>query len=374
MEEHLVKINKWLYPISFLYGMGVGLRNTLFDWGILQSKSFGIPIICVGNIAVGGTGKTPHTEYLIRLLQDKYRIAVLSRGYKRQTKGYVLADSGSSARSIGDEPYQIKNKFRDITVAVDEKRVRGIERLLKLENPEVEAILLDDAFQHRHVNPGINIVLTDYHRLFCDDALLPAGRLREPEKAKHRAQIVIVTKCPADIKPIDFNIIAKRLGLYPYQKLFFSSFKYGELIPVFPETGATSRELSSLRNPENVLLVTGIASPVVMEEEIRKYTRHIESLSFGDHHNFKNKDIKLITERFNKLEGKKIIITTEKDATRLASHPAVSEELKQHIYALPIETEILQNQEDTFNKIITEYVRKNKRNGILYKKKDAHKP
>lgn len=368
MEEHLVKINKWLYPISFLYGMGVGLRNKLFDWRILQSKSFGIPIICVGNIAVGGTGKTPHTEYLIRLLQDKYSIAVLSRGYKRQTKGYVLADSGSSAQSIGDEPYQIKSKFPDITVAVDEKRVRGIERLLKLGDPEIEAILLDDAFQHRHVNPGLNIVLTDYHRLFCDDALLPAGRLREPEKSKHRAQIVIVTKCPADIKPIDFNIISKRLGLYPYQKLFFSSFKYGELIPVFPETGIPNRALSSLRNSDNVLLVTGIASPVVMEEEIRKHTRHVESLSFGDHHNFKNKDIKLITERFNKLEGKKLIITTEKDATRLAAHPAVSEELKRYMYVLPIETEILQNQEDTFNKIITEYVRKNKRNGILSKK------
>lgn len=368
MEEHLVKINKWLYPVSFLYGMGVGLRNKLFDWGILQSKSFDIPVICVGNIAVGGTGKTPHTEYLIKLLQNGYQVAVLSRGYKRRTKGYVLADAKSSARTIGDEPYQIKQKFPHITVAVDEKRVRGIEKLCKIESPKVGAILLDDAFQHRYVEAGLNIVLTDYHRLLCDDALLPAGRLREPIEAKNRAQVVIVTKCPADIKPIDYNIITKRLKLYPYQKLFFSSFQYGDLTPVFPESNNTVRKLSSLQRSENVLLVTGIASPAVMEEEIHKYTRHIEALSFGDHHNFKNKDIKLITEQFNRLEGKKIIITTEKDATRLSTHPAVSEELKKHIYALPVEIKILQNQEDTFNKIIIDYVRENKRDGILSKK------
>lgn len=368
MEEHLVKINKWLYPVSFLYGMGVGLRNKLFDWGILRSKSFDVPVICIGNIAVGGTGKTPHTEYLIRLLHENHHVAVLSRGYKRSTKGYILADEQSSARTIGDEPYQIKKKFPDITVAVDEKRVHGIEKLIRLQHPEIGVILLDDAFQHRYVTAGINIVLTDYHRLLCDDALLPAGRLREPFKAKNRAQIVIVTKCPADIKPIDFNIITKRLRLFPFQKLFFSSFQYGDLTPVFPETGMGERKLNSLQRNENVLLVTGIASPAVMEEEIRQYTRHIRLLSFEDHHNFKNKDIKLIAEEFRLLKGNKIIITTEKDATRLAAHPAMSEELKKHIYALPIETKILQNQEYSFNKIILDYVRKNKRNAILPEK------
>ncbi|MDR0745869.1 MAG: tetraacyldisaccharide 4'-kinase [Mediterranea sp.] len=368
MEEHLVKINKWLYPVSFLYGMGVGLRNKLFDWEILRSKSFDIPIICVGNLTVGGTGKTPHIEYLIRLLQDKCHVAVLSRGYKRKTNGYVLAGPESTVRGIGDEPYQIKNKFSRISVAVDEKRVRGIEKLLRTEGYGIEVILLDDAFQHRYVNPGLSILLTDYHRLFCDDALLPAGKLREPEKGKNRAHVVIVTKCPAGIKPIDFNIITKRLRLYPYQKLFFSSLQYGRLTPVFPETGITERELPSLKSAEHVLLVTGIASPAVMEEEIRKYTRHIELLSFDDHHDFRDKDIKLITERFNKPEGKKLIITTEKDATRLAAHPSVGEELKKHIYALPIETKIIQNQEDTFNKLITAYVRTNKRNGILSKR------
>jgi tetraacyldisaccharide 4'-kinase len=348
--------------------MGVSLRNVFFDWGLLRSKSFDIPVISIGNLAAGGTGKTPHTEYLIRLLQDKYHIAVLSRGYKRETDGFVSAGPDSSAQSLGDEPYQIKTKFPKVSVAVDEKRVRGIQRLMKQEAPRVEVILLDDAFQHRYVEPGLSILLTDYHRLFSEDALLPAGRLRESAQGKIRAHIVVVTKCPADIKPIDFNLIGKRLQLFPYQHLFFSSFQYGRLTPVFPETGSTERELPSLESDEHVLLVTGIASPAVMEEEIRNYTQHVELLSFGDHHNFSDKDINLIAERFHHPEGRKLIITTEKDAVRLTGHPALGDELKKHIYALPVETKIVHNQTDTFNKIILAYVGKNKRNSILPEK------
>lgn len=373
MEEHLVKINKWAYPISFLYGLGVGLRNKLFDWKFFRSKSFSVPTICVGNIAVGGTGKTPHTEYLIKLLENQYQVAILSRGYKRKTKGYVLANATSSAQSIGDEPYQIKMKFPHAIVAVDEMRVRGITNLCKLKNPSVDVVLLDDAFQHRYVEAGLNIVLTDYHRLFCEDVLLPAGRLREPEKAKHRAQIIIVTKCPEGLKPIEFNIISKRLNLFPYQKLYFSSFRYGKLVPVFPESGIKTRILSSVQRDENILLVTGIASPVVLEKEIRKYTRHVKLLSFGDHHHFKNKDIKRIIEEFNRMKGKKMIITTEKDATRLIGHPLFTDEIKKQMYALPIKVDILQNQKDTFNKTILDYVGTNKRNSILSKEPDAHK-
>lgn len=372
MEEHLVKINKWLYPVSFLYGIGVGLRNKLFDWQIIQSKSFNIPIICIGNITVGGTGKTPHTEYIIKLLQKEYQVAVLSRGYKRRTKGYVLADKASNAHTIGDEPYQIKKKFPQAVVAVDEKRCNGIENLCKLHHPHIEVILLDDAFQHRYVEAGLNIVLTDFHRLFCDDALLPAGRLREPEKAKDRAHIIIVTKCPPDIKPIDYNIISKRLKLYPYQQLYFSSFNYGSLTPVFPEMNPSKRALNTLTRNENILLVTGIASPAALKEELKKYTPNIQLITFGDHHNFRNRDIRLITEEFGKIKNKKIIITTEKDATRLADHPALSEEIKKHLYTLPVEVHILQNQQDTFNKNIISYVRKNKRNNSLSKRKDAH--
>ena len=209
MEENFIKIYHWLYPLSWLYGIGVCLRNKLFDWGWLRSKSFDVPVICVGNLAVGGTGKTPHTEYLIKLLQKNgVNVATLSRGYKRKSRGYVLADDKSNVRQIGDEPYQIKNKFPNARVAVDENRCHGIEQLLKLENPTVEAIILDDAFQHRHVKAGLNILLTDFHRLLCDDALLPAGRLREPSSGKNRAQMVIVTKCPDDIKAASVSVPA----------------------------------------------------------------------------------------------------------------------------------------------------------------------
>ncbi|WP_148373263.1 tetraacyldisaccharide 4'-kinase [Bacteroides bouchesdurhonensis] len=374
MSEHVVKIHKWLYPVSWIYKSVVAMRNKLFDWGVFQSKSFNVPVICVGNLAVGGTGKTPHTEYLIELLRDKYQVAVLSRGYKRRTSGYVLATPQSTVKTIGDEPYQMHTKFPSVTLAVDENRCHGIEKLLRLKEPAVDVILLDDAFQHRYVKPGLSILLTDYHRLFCDDILLPAGRLRESINGKNRAQIVIVTKCPQDIKPIDYNIITKRLNLYPYQQLFFSSFRYGNLRPVFSQNDSDSitgdsrnKEvpLSSLTDA-NILLVTGIASPTPMLERLKEYTQNIDLLSFGDHHDFSHRDIQLVKERFNKLKGEqRIIITTEKDATRLLHHPAVNEELKPFIYALPIEIEILQNQQDKFNQHIINYVRENTRNRSL---------
>lgn len=368
------QIHKWLLPIAFLYGIGVTLRNKLFDWGLLRSVSFDLPIICIGNIAVGGTGKTPHTEYLIRLLQKDFRVAVLSRGYKRRTKGYVLSTPDSNAHSIGDEPFQIRSKFSNIRVAVDENRCHGINQLLKLEKPQVEVILLDDAFQHRYVKAGLNILLTDYHRLYCDDALLPAGRLRESENGKDRAQIVIVTKCPSDIRPIDFNIITKRLGLRPYQQLFFSTFRYGHLQAVFPNLALErERKLSSIKANEEILLLTGIASPATILRKLEKYATHVNLLSFDDHHEFSSQDMELIKERFNKLGKHRLIVTTEKDASRLIHHPAMDEALKPFVYALPIEVEILQNQQNTFNQHIIGYVRKNTRNGSLSERKDAHK-
>ena len=374
MSEHVVKIHKWLYPVSWIYKSVVAMRNKLFDWGVFQSKSFNIPVICVGNLAVGGTGKTPHTEYLIKLLRDNYQVAILSRGYKRRTSGYVLATPQSTVKTIGDEPYQMHTKFPSVTLAVDENRCHGIEKLLHLKEPTVDVILLDDAFQHRYVKPGLSILLTDYHRLFCDDTLLPAGRLRESINGKNRAQIVIVTKCPQDIKPIDYNIITKRLNLYPYQQLFFSSFRYGNLRPVFSQNDSDAvavdsenKEvpLSSLTDA-NILLVTGIASPTPILERLKEFTQNIDLLSFGDHHDFSHRDIQLVKERFKKLKSEqRIIITTEKDATRLLHHPAVNEGLKPFIYALPIEIEILQNQQDKFNQHIINYVRENTRNRSL---------
>ena len=371
MEDEYTKIHYELYPLSWLYGLGVRLRNKLFDWGWLRPKSFDVPVICVGNLAVGGTGKTPHTEYLIKLLlREKLHVATLSRGYKRKSKGYVLADDHSNVRQIGDEPYQIKSKFPRIRVAVDEDRCHGIGQLLKLDNPPVDVVLLDDAFQHRYVKAGLNILLTDCHRLFCEDALLPAGRLREPANEKSRAQIVIVTKCPDTFKPIDFNIITKRLRLFPYQQLYFSRFRYGMLTPLFPEKADGHRKpLSSLSEDEQVLLVTGIASPVPLVQDVELHTPHVKLLAFNDHHDFSSKDLQQIEEAFLQLDEKKrLIITTEKDAVRLKSHPGLSKTLKPHIYVLPIEVEFLQNQQHIFNQNIIGYVRKDSRNGSLSEK------
>ena len=366
MEGDLIRINKWLLPIAWLYGIGVRIRNELFEMGILKSQSYGIPVISVGNITVGGTGKTPHTEYLIRLLRKRYKVAVLSRGYKRKSKGFILATPETPMPVIGDEPYQMKRKFPDIHVAVDKDRRRGIAQLCDGQTaPGTEVILLDDAFQHRYVKPGINILLVDYHRLICDDELLPAGRLREPQEGKSRAHIVIVTKCPADIKPMGFRVISKALKLYPYQKLFFSTLKYGSLTPLFGDGEYSPEEF--LPN-KHVLLLTGIASPEQMKMDLEHYKADITPLSFGDHHYFSARDAVLINETYARMPSPKVIVTTEKDATRLSALEGLDEEVKKALYALPIEIKFLQNQQETFNANIIGYVFKNSRNSTLAEK------
>lgn len=375
MEDNFIKIQRWLYPVSFLYGIGVRFRNHLFDWGILRSQSYDIPVISIGNITVGGTGKTPHTEYLIKLLKPEFKVAVLSRGYKRKSKGFQIVNLNTSVEVAGDEPYQMKQKFPDIYMAVDKDRRHGIEQLSNESiAPDTGVILLDDAFQHRYVQPGINILLVDYYRMICNDKLLPAGRLREPASGKHRANIVIVTKCPRHIKPMDYRVISKQMNLFPYQQLYFSTLKYGELTPVYNTSGMPKRVLSDLKEDEHVLLLTGIASPKQMIQDLSAYACKLESLTFDDHHPFNKNDIVLLKKRFDSLPDKKLIITTEKDAARLVSSPHIDEELKKHLYALPIEIEFLQNQQDSFNQNIIGYVRKNKRNSILSKRKDAHQP
>lgn len=368
MTEQRPNINHWLLPFSWMYGWGVGLRNKLFDWGWIRSKSFHIPVICIGNLAVGGTGKTPHTEYLIRLLQQAgLQVATLSRGYKRKTKGYILATSQSSAHEVGDEPCQMKQKFPHVRVAVDANRKQGIERLMQMDTPRTDVILLDDSFQHRYVKAGLNILLTDYNRLFCEDCLLPAGLLREPVSSKNRAQIIIVTKCPQDIKPIDFNITAKRLQLYPYQQLYFTQICYGSPIPLFPEKNHRPLLPDSLTGTDTqILLVTGIASPRPMLEEVQKYTRQVTLMAFRDHHDFNANDLNLIAQKFARLKApNRFILTTEKDAVRLKDHPALSSELKHNIYVLPIKIDFLLNQKEIFNQNILKYVRTHSRNSSL---------
>ena len=372
MEGDFIKINKWLLPLSWLYGIGVRVRNFCYDVGLLRSHAFHVPIIAVGNITVGGTGKTPHVEYLVRLLQDKVNVAVLSRGYKRKTHGFLLADDTATARDIGDEPYQMKQKFPRITVAVDKKRVRGINTLTA-NDPSLDAILLDDAFQHRHVKPGINILLVDYHRLIIYDKLLPAGRLREPLKGKDRADIVIVTKCPADLKPMEFRVITKAMGLFPYQQLFFTMMQYGDLQPVFnmerPDTPTTIDDLSS----RHVLLLSGIASPQQLTDDLSQVVTHLTPLTFSDHHDFSRKDVQRINDMFAAMPSPKCIVTTEKDAARLVALNGLDSTVRQNIYSLPVRIRFMLDQEEKFNENIIGYVRKNSRNSILAKGKDDHK-
>ncbi len=364
MESSLIKIYKSLRPFAFLYGIGVRLRNQFFNWGLKPSESYQIPVICIGNLTVGGTGKTPHVEYLVRLLSPGYRVAVLSRGYKRRSKGFLLADSDTSVRLIGDEPWQIKRKFPEVGVAVDKNRRRGIRELMKQKDPEYEVILLDDAFQHRYVQAGITILLTDYNRLFCDDELLPAGRLREPASGKKRAQVVVVTKCPANMKPMDIRVISKRMKLSPYQQLYFSSFTYGDLEPLYPGPAPVKRTLESLAE-EEVLLLTGIALPEQLQNDLQPYSKRIHPLFFQDHHNFTAKDIRRIKDEFGKLGDKKLIITTEKDAARLLRTAGIDEEIQSSIYVLPVEVTFLQNQHEPFNQYVLNYIRNNKRHNIL---------
>ena len=371
MEGDLIYINKKLRPLSWLYGLGVGFRNFLFETGILKSQTYATPVISVGNITVGGTGKTPHVEYLIRLLKDKTNLAVLSRGYKRKSSGFVLADNNTTIYDIGDEPFQMKQKFPDITVAVDKKRTRGISRLIKGEaGKDIDVILLDDAFQHRYVTPGINILLVDYHRLIIYDELLPSGRLREGAGSKNRADIVIITKCPVNMKPMEFRVLTKAMALYPYQQLYFSTYTYEGLERLDGQecTGG----LESLAD-KHVLLVTGIASPEQMKLDLQSYTKDIRPLAFADHHQFKEKDIRLINETFSELPSPKCIITTEKDAVRLRTVEGLSDEVLQHFYVLPIRIKLMLDQEKSFNKHIIDYVRKNSRNSILAKDKDDYK-
>lgn len=369
-EGDLIKINDWLLPFSWIYGSIVRFRNWLFDMGLKKSKSFSIPIISVGNITVGGSGKTPHVEYLIRLLHDKAKIAVLSRGYKRKSHGYVLAEESTTMPEIGDEPFQMHQKFSDIYVAVDAKRARGIENLQNDEaTKDVDVVLLDDAFQHRYVKPGINILLVDYHRLIIYDKMLPAGRLREPLSGKNRADIVIITKCPKDLKPMEFRVLTKAMDLYPFQKLYFTSIDYDTPKGVFEEKQI---ELDKLQD-YHALLLTGIASPKQMEHDLKPMTKDITNLSFGDHHSFKGKDIDRINDAFESMPEPRIIITTEKDAVRLRETEGLYEKVKSNMYELPIKVSFMLDQQDNFNEKIISYVRKNSRNSILAKRKDDNK-
>ncbi|HHV85308.1 MAG TPA: tetraacyldisaccharide 4'-kinase [Petrimonas sp.] len=374
MDSPLPEIRRSLLPLSWLYGIGVNIRNRLFDAKILKQHKFDIPVICVGNITVGGTGKTPHIEYLIDLLSSRYKVAVLSRGYKRKSKGFKIVDVDSKPQDVGDEPLQIKQKFPEALVVVDKNRRSAIEKIQSIdveERPDV--ILLDDGFQHRRVMPSLSILLVDSNRPVYEDKLLPAGNLREPLQGKDRASIVIVTKCSRDMQPIDFRIYENGLDLFPYQDLYFTTFDYGDITPVFPESQPEILEPGDLRK-KHVFLVTGIASPQPLIEKLELKTYNLYPKSFPDHHFFKEEDIEEIKQEMGTVDvddDDKIIVTTEKDAIRFRALSFLDEGFKKRLYYIPIEVIFLEKTEkESFNKKINKHVRSYQTNIRLSKKQD----
>lgn len=340
-----------MIPLALLYGMVAFLRNKLFDWRILPSESFDVPVISVGNLISGGSGKTPHVEYLIRMLRDRYRIAVLSRGYKRKTKGFYIAREDSSVREVGDEPLQMKQKFPDIIVAVHERRTKGIKALLK-DYPDTNLILLDDAFQHRYVKPGLNLLLTEYYHPFFRNFLLPAGTLREPRSGVKRADALIVTKTPGVFSPLDRRFFLKKLCRFRIKKILFSSLKYQILRPLGNTSPATLREKT-----KTIFLYTGIANPSSIEEHLKMHCQELIVRTFPDHHQFTVSDLKKLRERFNdSMSRSKIIVVTEKDAMRL-QHPALTEQLKGlPVYCLPVEVFFHRPDQQQFESLIEDFL------------------
>ncbi len=331
-------LRKILFPISLVYKLVTNIRNYLYDVGVFSSQSFSIPIIAVGNLSVGGTGKTPQIEYLARLLQDKYRIAILSRGYKRTTKGFFKADATVTAQKVGDEPFQYYQKFEKVSVYVDADRVNGVQQILK-EKVTPEVILLDDAFQHRRIKAGKYILLTPYNALYCNDSLLPTGNLRESKKGAKRADVIVVTKCPKSLSINEQQNIKKQLQPLPNQKVFFSYIEYNSNL-----RGEQKCTISDLKTTP-FTLVTGIANPKPLVTHLKEKGLSFEHLNFPDHHHFSEKDIEKIEK-----QGK-ITLTTEKDYTRLKGRVT-------NLYYIEIKVEFIAD-EAVFDQFVVDYVNEN---------------
>jgi tetraacyldisaccharide 4'-kinase len=328
-----------LFPLAVLYDGVTAIRNTFYDQGIFKSTKFHLPVIAVGNLSVGGTGKSPMIEYLIRLLKNK-KVATLSRGYKRKTEGFILIDSNHTASDVGDEPLQFYKKFPEIKVAVDANRVRGIQQLQKKVNPEV--VLLDDAYQHRKVRAGCYILLTKYDDLFSDDLVLPTGNLRESSRGANRADVIVVTKCPKKLTSDKQESIKKRLQSFPDQPVFFSTISYHN-----NTKGNDQIPLKNLKEYE-VCLVTGIANPQPLLEFLKVQEVNIHHEKFPDHHEFSSSDIEQILRRYDQISSKKkLLLTTEKDYMRLSSKIS-------NLSYIEIESQFL-NDEDLFNRLILHY-------------------
>ena len=338
-----------LFPFAILYGLIGAVRNLFYQIGIFKSTSFEMPIICVGNLSTGGTGKTPHIEYLIRMLSNNYNTATLSRGYKRKTEGFIIANKNHTAADIGDEPLQFFKKFPNIHVTVDRKRANGVAQIKQ--NTNTELVLLDDAFQHRAIKAGFYILLSDYNHLFTSDFILPAGNLRESRFGANRADLVIVTKCPNHIDLQQKEKIKKRIAQYTKADVCFSSIHYTNPISL------SSKESIALNKDTHYLLVSGIANPKPLYNYLNKKSISYTKITFPDHHHFDEQDIHKIMLAFDKIDSKnKQILTTEKDAMRLYDHSNTWIESNPISY-IPIQICMNEKDEETFRSKIHTFIK-----------------
>lgn len=338
-----------LLPFALIYWVVIGVRNWLYNKNILKTTEYGMPLICVGNLSVGGTGKSPMVEFLLVHLKDRYKVATLSRGYKRRTKGYALADDDSTALDIGDEPMQFHQKFPDVPVAVGEERILAIPQLLH-DRPATEVIILDDAFQHRAIKAGLNILLTDYNNLFTRDFYLPTGDLRDLRSSYKRAEVLVVTKCDPAMTEEERNKIIKEISPLPDQPVFFTTTEYGTMYHIL------SKEKIDLSDESEVLLVTGIANPAPLKDLLEKYCESYTMLQYSDHHIFTIDDLKEIKKKYGNMQGmQKIILTTEKDAVRLAKFNTAITDLP--LYVIPVRHHFLFNGEEKFKETIVNFIK-----------------
>lgn len=362
MVEMIHIKNILLYPISLIYGLITGFRNLLYDYRIISSKEFQFPVICVGNITVGGTGKTPHTEYLVELLRKNFKVATLSRGYKRETRDFRIASSSALVREIGDEPVQIFRNFPDVIVTVDRNRVNGVKRILN-EYPETEVIILDDGFQHRRITPGFSILLSDFERPFIRDHMLPYGNLRESKINMRRADIILITKSPEDLSAIQRRLIVKEINKSAYQNLYFTSIRYKAPLAVFENLKVNSKSDISEGPGCGIVLITGIANPKPLKEHLQKNYPEIIHLAYSDHHSFNENDLLSISAAFNNLKSPvRYLFTTEKDAVRLREFTNIAEPVRSAFYYIPIGIHFLNEDKEEFDNLVIDYVRKNHRN------------
>lgn len=355
-----MKLYWYLWPVAWIYGAVVFLRNRFFDWGWIKSQSFRKAVISVGNITVGGTGKTPHVAYLLDLLQQQYNVAMVSRGYKRKSRGLQVASPQSTSAQLGDEPYQLYQKYPNTQVVVEANRCKAIQ-YIEMHYPAVDAVVLDDAFQHRYVEPGMSILLIDYNRLITKDKIMPVGRLRESARGRYRASVIIVTKCPSNITPIELRNLYNEIEPRPYQRIFYTYYQYAPVQALYAD------EPIQLTPDMTAMVVTGVAQPKPMFHYLASQVASLTTVPFPDHHDFTKADWENIQKRFDAIETPhKCIVVTEKDAARMVDSKWVPQSLKPYICVLPIQVRFLQDREKEFNQLVMDYVSKNKRNSDFF--------